>query len=177
MGRHAARQTLTPSMHGRGIGSVQYCSPHSTGDQQRLLGCRLVWGPRLFRPSSLPGFARPSAGGGRGEWERGVRGRLGRRRHGSRNTGMAAGVKLRSREAVRHFPQGFTRDDSPGSAIRKGSWHETNWSPRLSIHTVVAERRAAASKAARARAKAVEAKSVAKKQRKKAAPRSKQKSP
>jgi hypothetical protein len=41
-------------------------------------------------------------------------GRLRRRRHGSQNTGMAAGVKPRSREAVRHFPQGFTRDDSPG---------------------------------------------------------------
>jgi hypothetical protein len=39
---------------------------------------------------------------------------LGHRRHGSRNTGMAAGVKPRSREAVRHFPQGFTRDDGPG---------------------------------------------------------------
>jgi hypothetical protein len=41
-------------------------------------------------------------------------GRLRRRRHGSRNTGMAAGVKPRSREAVRHLGQGFTRDDSPG---------------------------------------------------------------
>jgi hypothetical protein len=29
-------------------------------------------------------------------------------------TGMAAGVKPRSREAVRHLAQGFTRDDSPG---------------------------------------------------------------
>jgi hypothetical protein len=37
----------------------------------------------------------------------------GRRRHGSENTGMAAGVKPRSREAVRLFAQGFTRDDSP----------------------------------------------------------------
>jgi hypothetical protein len=27
---------------------------------------------------------------------------------------MAAGVKPRSREAVRVFAQGFTRDDSPG---------------------------------------------------------------
>jgi hypothetical protein len=27
---------------------------------------------------------------------------------------MAAGVKPRSREAVRHLPQGFTRGDSPG---------------------------------------------------------------
>jgi hypothetical protein len=47
--------------------------------------------------------------------ERGIRaaGCL-RRRHGSQSTGMAAGVKPRSREAVRHFPQGFTRDDSPG---------------------------------------------------------------
>ena len=44
----------------------------------------------------------------------------------------------------------------------------TPWSP---------ERRAAASKAARARAKAAEAKSVANRQRKKAAPRSKPKAP
>jgi hypothetical protein len=44
----------------------------------------------------------------------------------------------------------------------------TPWSP---------ERRAAASKAARARAKATEAKSVPKRQRKKAVPRSKQKAP
>jgi hypothetical protein len=42
----------------------------------------------------------------------GMSGRLRRRRHGSQSTGMAARVK--SREAVRHFPQGFTRDDSPG---------------------------------------------------------------
>jgi hypothetical protein len=36
------------------------------------------------------------------------------RRYGSQNTGMAERVKPRSREAVRHFPEGFTRDDSPG---------------------------------------------------------------
>jgi hypothetical protein len=30
---------------------------------------------------------------------------------------MAAGVKLRSREAVRHFPQGFMCDDSPGEDV------------------------------------------------------------
>ena len=41
-------------------------------------------------------------------------GRVRRRRHGSQNTGMAERVKPRSREAVRHFLQGFTRDDSPG---------------------------------------------------------------
>jgi hypothetical protein len=34
--------------------------------------------------------------------------------NGSQNTGMAAGVKPRSREAVRVFAQGFTRDDSAG---------------------------------------------------------------
>jgi plasmid stabilization system protein ParE len=52
----------------------------------------------------------------RGKGSRGVglSGRLRRRRHGSQNTGMAAGVKPRSREAVRLFPQGFTRDDCPG---------------------------------------------------------------
>jgi hypothetical protein len=43
-----------------------------------------------------------------------LRGRLGRRRHGRQNTGMAAGVKPRSREAVRVSAQGFRRDDSPG---------------------------------------------------------------
>jgi hypothetical protein len=40
-----------------------------------------------------------------------------RRRHGSQNTGVAAGVKPRSREAVRFLAQGFTRGDSPG-----GDW-------------------------------------------------------
>jgi hypothetical protein len=40
--------------------------------------------------------------------------RLRRRRHGSQHTGMVERVKPRSREAVRHLPQGFTRDDSPG---------------------------------------------------------------
>jgi hypothetical protein len=34
--------------------------------------------------------------------------------HGSRNTGMEAGVKPRSREAVRLWARGFTRDDGPG---------------------------------------------------------------
>jgi hypothetical protein len=53
------------------------------------------------------------SGGGRGG-ERDLSGRLRRRRHGSQSTGMAAGVKPRSREAVRVFAQGFTRDDSPG---------------------------------------------------------------
>jgi hypothetical protein len=101
-------------------------------------------------------------------------GRLRDRKHGSQNTGMAAGVKPRSREAVRLFAQGFTRDDSPGkdewwlmirawrtAIVRypRGSWHETNWSAGLSIQWSP-ERRAAASKAARARAKAVEPKSV-----------------
>jgi hypothetical protein len=38
----------------------------------------------------------------------------GRRRHGSQSTGMAERVKPRSREAVRLWAQGFTRDDSPG---------------------------------------------------------------
>jgi hypothetical protein len=46
--------------------------------------------------------------------ERDTSGRLRRRRHGSQNTGMAERVKPRSREAVRVFAQGFTRDDSPG---------------------------------------------------------------
>jgi hypothetical protein len=46
--------------------------------------------------------------------DRDTSGRLGRRRHGSQNTGIAARVKPRSRKAVRHFPQGFTRGDSPG---------------------------------------------------------------
>jgi hypothetical protein len=46
--------------------------------------------------------------------ERDKSGRLRRRRHGSQSSGMAERVKPRSREAVRHFPQGFTRDDSPG---------------------------------------------------------------
>jgi hypothetical protein len=59
-----------------------------------------------------------SADGG-GHWD--LRGRLRDRKHGSRNTGMAAGVKPRSREAVRHFPQGFTRDDSPGEDEGGGS--------------------------------------------------------
>jgi hypothetical protein len=36
------------------------------------------------------------------------------RRHGSQNTGMVERVEPRSREAVRVFAQGFTRDDSPG---------------------------------------------------------------
>ena len=49
-------------------------------------------------------------GRGDGDW----RGRLGRRRHGSQNTGVAAGVKPRSRGAVRVFAQGFTRGDSLG---------------------------------------------------------------
>jgi hypothetical protein len=52
----------------------------------------------------------------RAGWVRGgfdLSGRLGRRRHGGQNTGMAAGVKPRSRGAVRHFPQGFTHDDRP----------------------------------------------------------------
>ena len=52
-----------------------------------------------------------SADGGR---DLDLRGMVGRRRHGSQNTGMAAGGKPRSREAVRVFAQGFTRDDSPG---------------------------------------------------------------
>ena len=34
---------------------------------------------------------------------------------------MAAGVKPRSREAVRHFPQGFTRDGSPVK-MNVGGW-------------------------------------------------------
>jgi hypothetical protein len=50
--------------------------------------------------------------GARGE--RNTSGRLRRRRHGSQSTGMAERVKPRSREAVRHFPQGFTRDAGPG---------------------------------------------------------------
>jgi hypothetical protein len=53
---------------------------------------------------------------------RDLSGILWRRRHGSENTGMAERVKPRSREAVRHFPQGFTRDDSPG---------EDEWWPRV----------------------------------------------
>jgi hypothetical protein len=98
--------------------------------------------------------------------DRDLRGRLGRRRHGSQNTGMAERVKPRSREAVR-IAQGFTRDDGPVrmnaddkrsgaeiapgflmiaaaglvlSAIRTGLWHEIDWSPGLSIHTVVARK-------------------------------------
>jgi hypothetical protein len=54
-------------------------------------------------------------------------GRLGRRRDGSQNTGMAAGVKPRSREAVRVFAQGFTRDDRPG---------EDEWWPRDSYWSI-----------------------------------------
>jgi hypothetical protein len=57
-----------------------------------------------------------------------MRGRLGRRRHGSQSTGMAAGVKPRSREAVRLFPQGFTRDDNPG---------EDEWWRRVFLMIVV----------------------------------------
>jgi hypothetical protein len=58
-----------------------------------------------------------------------MRGRLRRRRHGSQNTGMAERVKPRSREAVRHFPQGFTRDDSPGEdeCGVAGVWVEREW--------------------------------------------------
>jgi hypothetical protein len=46
--------------------------------------------------------------------QRNTSGSLRRRNHGSQTTGMAAGVKPRSREAVRVFARGFTRDDSPG---------------------------------------------------------------
>jgi hypothetical protein len=53
--------------------------------------------------------------------KRDTSGRLRLRRHGSPNTGMAAGVKPRSREAVRVLAQGFTRDDGPG---------EDEWWPR-----------------------------------------------
>jgi hypothetical protein len=49
-----------------------------------------------------------------GRGERDMGGRLRRGGHGSQNTGKAAGLKPRSREAVRVFAQGFTRDDSPG---------------------------------------------------------------
>jgi hypothetical protein len=64
-----------------------------------------------------------SGGRGVGCWgrrmgERTESGRLWRRRHGGRKTGMAAGVKPRSREAVRPLAQGFTRDDSPGENER-----------------------------------------------------------
>jgi hypothetical protein len=61
--------------------------------------------------------------------DRDLRGRLGRRRHGSQNAGMAAGVKPRSREAVRHFPQGFTRDDSAGEdkCGGLGVWVKWGW--------------------------------------------------
>jgi hypothetical protein len=45
--------------------------------------------------------------------DRDLSGRLRRRRDGSQNTGMAAGVP-ESRKAARQFAQGFTRDDSPG---------------------------------------------------------------
>jgi hypothetical protein len=60
--------------------------------------------------------------------ERDLRGRLRRGRHGSQNTGMAERVKPRSREAVRLFPQGFTRDDRPGEdgwGARRGSYFGT----------------------------------------------------
>jgi hypothetical protein len=59
----------------------------------------------------------------------------------------------------------------------KGSWHETKGRPDFQYTPWSPERRAAASKAARARAKAVGAKSVAKGQRKNAAARSKPKAP
>jgi hypothetical protein len=63
----------------------------------------------------LVGFgARSGATAVAGAGRRGLRGRLGHRRHGSESTGVAAGVKPRSRGAVRLFAQGFTRDDSPG---------------------------------------------------------------
>jgi hypothetical protein len=45
--------------------------------------------------------------------DRDLSGMFRRRKHGSQSTGMAAGVKLRSREAVRLFPQGFTRRRQP----------------------------------------------------------------
>jgi hypothetical protein len=57
----------------------------------------------------LVGSGAPTAAG---DWDLG--GRLRRRKHGSQNTGMAVGVKPRSREAVRLWAQGFTRDDRPG---------------------------------------------------------------
>jgi hypothetical protein len=62
---------------------------------------------------------------GKGSRGTGLRGRLRRRRHGSQNTGMAERVKPRSREAVRHFPQGFTRDDSPGPAVKMNGRYVT----------------------------------------------------
>jgi hypothetical protein len=67
-----------------------------------------------------------SADGGE---DRNLSGRLGRRRHGSRNTGMAAGVKPRSREAVRVSAQGFTRDGSPGEdeCGVLGGWVGRGW--------------------------------------------------
>jgi hypothetical protein len=46
--------------------------------------------------------------------DRDLKWQAGRQRHGSQSTGMAERVKPRSREAVRVFAQGFTRDDSPG---------------------------------------------------------------
>jgi hypothetical protein len=67
---------------------------------------------------SLPGWFGSADGEGDGD----LSGMLRRRRHGSENTGVAAGVKPRSREAGRLFPQGFTRDGSPG---------EDEWSPRV----------------------------------------------
>ena len=47
---------------------------------------------------SFVGWFGSADGGG----DRHLRGRLRRRRHGSQSTGMVAGVKPRSREAVRH---------------------------------------------------------------------------
>jgi hypothetical protein len=40
----------------------------------------------------------------------------------AKTPGMAAGVKPRSREAVRRFPQGFTRGDGPGEDEWWGCW-------------------------------------------------------
>jgi hypothetical protein len=66
-----------------------------------------------------------SSGDGGGDGD--LRDRLGRRRHGSQSTGMAERVKPRSREAVRHFPRGFTRDDSPG----EDEWCARKYGPGL----------------------------------------------
>jgi hypothetical protein len=59
---------------------------------------------------------------------------MGRRRHGSQKTGMAAGVKPRSREAVRVFAQGFTRDESPGEDECRVLWVERGMGHWWSVH-------------------------------------------
>jgi hypothetical protein len=57
---------------------------------------------------------------------------------GAENTGMAAGVKPRSREAVRFWAQGFTRDGRPGVAdgtenARLRTYVCTDWRERGDI--------------------------------------------